>query len=251
MKITRLRKSVQLCASAIAAAFGFDQRAFAATVFSDGNFNSPNWTSIVLPDPNGNGGSYNAAQNTIGGNPGSYMNISISNAGSGGLAAFVTNNAFVYSPSAQGVITSIDYSFDLKAISSSNVGLLAFANLALMQNGNVYVYTEQDNSAISWASFGQTGLRATDFAEIFPTVNGEFSTNSSINPNFTNNGSALEIGFLNNLNTPGGGQPNNESMGLDNFAATINTVPEPGSATLVLLGSLGLFLARRKRATAV
>jgi hypothetical protein len=106
-------------------------------VFLDGTFNNSDWSQTLFTA--GSGGTASATQNSPGGNPDSYfqlnntVNAPSATVGSG-VAAFYQRIGFTYDPSAQGAIDSIDYGVDLIVVS-----VAADAELALMQNGNVYL----------------------------------------------------------------------------------------------------------------
>jgi hypothetical protein len=228
----------------IAACGLLSQAASADTTFSDGTFNPGDWPAII--NFAGGGGTVGASQQPSGGNPGSYYQLTITaNPGPSGTAAFFNNPAFTYTPSSQGAITSVTFSFDLSH--QGGAGLAAFANLALEQNGHIYAGPEFDNVSAAWQHVGTT-LVATDFGQV-TSANGQFSLDLASNPNFSNTGSNIVFGFTTIFNTPADFHSSaTEITGIDNYNAVLHTtaaVPEP--STLGLLAFSGLALLRRRR----
>ena len=221
------------------------EHAAADTTFADGTFNNSDW-SLTL-QTSGNGGTSNATQVTSGGNPGSYYQVYIqSNGDTGngvgsGTAAFYLNNNFNFTPSSQGAVTSLDFSFDLSTISGA-----AFAEVAVMQNGNLYLANEHYSTSDAWIHFSDLLLTASDFGLIAPNPNGNGEIGpSSTHPDFAATGSLLQFGFSTVYDSPPGalGGPYSDIFGVDNYLLTLHTsaaVPEP--ATVYAGAGVVLFL---------
>ena len=58
---------------------------------------------------------------------------------------------------------------------------------------------------------------------------------------------SLQLNFFSALTTPEPGDPNWELWGLDNVRVEYQTVPEPASIAVLGLGTVGLFIAARRR----
>ena len=226
----------------IAAGILWGEAASADVSFSDGTFNPGDWPAIV--NFAGGGGTAGASHKTSGGNPGAFYQVTITaNSGPSGTAAFFNNSAFTYTPSSQGAINSVTFSLDL-ANQGGTAGV-AFANLALEQNGHIYAGPEYDVTSATGQTVGSTSLAATDFGQVTAGANGQFSLDLASNPNFSDAGSSILFGFTNIFNTPATFHATaDEIMGVDNYNLVLHTsaaVPEP-TITVLLLGGIG-FLA--------
>jgi hypothetical protein len=87
------------------------QTANADTIFSDGTFNNADWNNTKILDTAGNA-SFSAFQVATGGNPGSFQETNQS-LNQGWIVVSHLNSGFIYDPSVQGAITSIDFRSDL------------------------------------------------------------------------------------------------------------------------------------------
>src|SRR5215471_3610518 len=83
------------------------QTAKADMIFSDATFNNADWNNTKILDTAGNA-SFSAFQVASGGNPGSFQET-IQSLNQGQMGVGHLNITFVYDPSVQGAITSIDF----------------------------------------------------------------------------------------------------------------------------------------------
>ncbi len=136
----------------------------ANVIFSDSTFLNADWTTSALNIPANGGagnGSVTATQTTVGGNPGSFRDIVQSMADNGNLLGLHFLSTAAYNPAAQGAITSIDFSDDIRGIANTqNIGLV------IAQNGNFYLGAPDTSPSGVWAARGGIGLLPGDFTEV-------------------------------------------------------------------------------------
>lgn len=212
----------------------------ADTTFADGTFDPANW--VVDVRYAGGNGSGSAVQQSSGGNPGSYYQVTISTTdGPSGITAFLYNSNFTYSPSSQGAISSVDFSLSLE--SQAGVGT-AFVNLALEQNNQMFIGPEYDTSSNSWVTFSQ-GLGASSFGRL-SSANGEFFIDSTVHPDFSATGADTLWGFTSIFNADSGAPGGSETMGVDNYDVVLHlaAVPEPSTVLLVVAGFVTITIPR-------
>ena len=221
------------------------QPAKAATIFSDGTFNNADWTNTKILDTAGNA-SFAAFQVASGGNPGSFQETNQS-LNQGWIGAGHLNSAFLYNPSVQGAITSIDFRYDLIEFSPLN-GIEVVYQPLLFQNGTYYTTGGENLNQAVWTTFTHSGLPASSFTdtEFGYTLPGS----GPATPNFSSTGGPIEFGFFSG-NTPIGG-PFTTSSGIDNLVITLHTasatVPEPSYVALLGISLTG-FVVRTLRAS--
>lgn len=172
------------------------------------------------------------------------------------------STSFVYDPTTQGDITTIDFSIDQLVQISRNgtpVGLVAALPLRLLaqQNGKLYEAFFQGTAlpiSGAFVTLGKTGLTAADFFFFDPATPNLPRTLTGLD--FT--GPAIRFGFE---TTPFGvtvnGGPSNgdivSSVRTDNFSVTVNSldvaaVPEPSTWAMMILGfGLAGTVVRRRR----
>jgi hypothetical protein len=177
----------------------------AVTVVRDGDFADADWelVSFSFKSTSGAhpGGSVTASQQS-GGNPGTLRrvvnNIAQAPSGSEFSSSWGVHlkKGFVYDPSVQGAIATIDYSEDARKITSQQL-----TGFAVRQGGKLF-YTEAgvfNNS--SWTRVEQLAIDPSIFTEV--TADGLLSGSK---PDFSASGGSLEIGFIRaNSNGNGGG----------------------------------------------
>lgn len=201
-------------------------------VFSDGDFNPSNWTfgtSLSM----GSGGSVNRISS--GGNPGSYLRLTLSmSAGVGDAGIWGLNNSAVYNPATQGAIESVALSEDVLEIGSPHAG-----GAVLMQNGLLYYRFTYIAAGTSWTTLSAGPGTAADYI-LYPSPNNGIT---SLHPDFSILGAPITFGFYRNIGGTALTDFSNPA-GLDNWKTTVNVVPEP-SAILLLVSALVLFGVHR------
>jgi hypothetical protein len=212
-------------------------------VFTDDTFNLGNYsaTASFSSDPTASI-AYSSSSNTLE-FVSSFGDITLF----ASVAVALLNNGFVIDPSTQGAITSIDASITKDNTIESPPEAGAFTNTfrpAILQGGVLYVATLffPGFSAIPYHSGFQnitgTGLQASDFVS-FDLVTGTFG---SSHPDFA--GDPMVFGLL--QRSALGGFPDSgtarQIADFQNLVLVIHGVPEPGTASLLLL-ALGLLAA--------
>lgn len=199
----------------------------ASVIFEDGTFSDSDWTSSEHVE-NGLNGTFVAAQQASGGNPGANWRVQhniIAGGGTGFYALLHSRSDFTYDPALMGPIGTIDFSLDSKMATN---GTQAF-RLALEQGGNVYVNTPRGLAAGNWETFSETRLRASDFGEFSPT---DGDQDFSSNPDFSAAGGLITLGFTTRNSTS---NDITRTVDYDNFRVHIQPVPLPPA--VLLLGS--------------
>lgn len=166
----------------------------ATVVFEDKDFFQSNWT--VVHYFTNDGSSVTGAQQSTGGNPGSYRNVTNtlwSSTGPQSVYGFhLRRTGFVYDPNAQGAIASASYQIDFK-----DSGLLSIGQRfepALRQNGQIYsLLTSLDTSvSTNWITSAQLDLHAEDFGWVNPCT---LETDARLHPDFSTGGAPINFGF--------------------------------------------------------
>jgi hypothetical protein len=202
-------------------------------VFSDGDFNPSNWTFGTTLSM-GSGGSVNRAAS--GGDPGSYLRLTLSmSAGEGEAGIWGLNSAAVYNPATQGAIESVTLSEDILEIGSPHSG-----GSVLMQNGLLYYRFTYIATGTSWTSFSGGPGTASDYI-LYPSPDNGVT---SLNPDFSILGAPITFGFYRNI----GGTALSDfstTAGLDNWKTTVSVVPEPSTLVLVVAAAIAIVIHRR------
>jgi hypothetical protein len=231
--------------------------AFAATItFTDGSFNPANYIESHTYSSNASLTYEFCASCGQGGVPG--LEVVLNSTGTEdapglGAIAFM-NTTFAYNPATSGPISSIAASVNkILTDSISNVGAGNTFHPTIEQGGNYYIASItgpeigccDSDTTTGWNKIAGSGLTAASFTEY------NFATGSyeAGNPNFS--GGPMLFGLTQMFQNPG---TFSATAIYDPLTITINTVPEPSTWALVLLGvgmvGAGLRMAGRKDAIA-
>lgn len=205
-----------LCFIAVVGAFATTPvivgSARAEVTFADGDFQPESW-EIVIYFVDGNGGTVTATRETTGGNPGAFRKITTIVNDAPPYSTVMSFHHYLpaaYDPSMQGAILSIDYSEDAMMFQGGGDGQGAAA--ALRQDGLVYTGPRFGAVESTWTHHGWVGLRAVDFNR-WPNA-------PAAHPDFSTNGSPIEVGFMRGNSTYSGGYT--IAAGIDNWSFTIH-----------------------------
>jgi hypothetical protein len=217
----------------------------AATTFTDGKFDLSNY-SIEYSQTGG--ASVAVIQHATGGNPGFTIEGTVNAPAASGKnfqsAQLIINDTFVYDPSVQGGIQSIDASIDVYVqVPSFFTNASKAGSLLLKQGQNYFSYS----SALpfvqaSFATLTANGLTARDFNLITDLTSS--AANSNIHPDFTN-GPAIKFGFLGGVYTTIGTPSSTVVWRVDNLSYSISAVPEPAPLVLIFAGALTIAIRRK------
>lgn len=205
----------------------------AQIVFSDGDFGGGNWsfeTSTSL------GASASASRISSDGNPGAYLQISLSlAAGDGYSVLWGFNSSAVYDP-ASSAIESVGYREDLMQGGSPQA-----AGTALMQNGlRYYRYAWATDSSVWTTRIATPDLGASGYFLDDSQNNGI----NPLNPNFSILGAPITFGFFRNISGTALTDFSTTSR-LDNWTTTVNPVPEPSTLAFLVAAAIALIVHRR------
>jgi hypothetical protein len=204
-------------------------RASADSIVSDGTFSNSNWTLDTLsytgPTP-----SASATQETSGGDPGDFRQLTMTYGGDGNIYTGSVYNAYTYDPATQGAIETLDYTYDLELINGGDSNIVGYGVL-VEQDGQFYVAGASSTPVYpntdEWASRNSGLLTATDFTDIL---------NPSEHPNFSSSGDPIEFGYYADNGTEDAGQSTTVS-GIDNWEVDIQSTPTPEPPSLLTLAS--------------
>lgn len=204
----------------------------AQIIYSDGDFGGGNWsfqTSTSL------GASAAASRISSGGNPGAYMQISLSMAaGQGYSVLWAFNSSAIYDPSTTPIDT-VGYSEDLLQGGSPQA-----AGTALLQNGlRYYRYAWSTDTSVWTTRIASPDLGASGYFLDDSQNNGI----NPLNPNFSILGAPITFGFFRNISGTALTDFTTTSR-LDNWTTTVTPVPEPSVAHLVAATAIALFAFR-------
>jgi len=202
----------------------------AASSFFDGEFLEENWEVTLTMV--GNGGAATVVTEPAGGVPGAYRQFRIwvnpFAPGSDEARVFVLHRRIgsVYDPGIEGRIDFVDYAEDAILFCGSGQGQTT--GPCLWQDGNVYFIGFPIGTPSSWTHLELTGQAEEDFVLVDPSRPEGFDP--SVHPDFSSDGSPIEIGFWRGKGT--WGAIYNTLAGLDNWRVSINGAADVEEADL-------------------
>ena len=149
-------------------------------------------------------------------------------------------------PSVQGAIDYLDFTIDVRGLSSFSNGYTGSIRPVIRQGGIVFSSISTDVTVLVGPSFSPLTWHLED-------TNTWVDVNQIAVPNFSALGTAIEFGYRYTVqaicSSASGCSPARADLGIDNFQVNVfaipTAVPEPGSLALVLCGLLVLPVARR------
>ena len=193
--------------------------------FSDEEFDDSDWTAEMIVNEAGSSAEFTAEQDTSGGNPGAFRRIHhVGQAGSSPREIHVAHLRVgaIYDPQADGRITGVSHSYDLKNLESRTIWDSRYY-LLIFQNDTYYRSPRDRISTLDWTPFGRSGLDARDFTRV--------AGDGPRRPNFSDSAPPLGFGFASVSEFSGGGESpglgnrdDSRNSGIDNWSVTI--VPE-------------------------
>ncbi len=223
----------------------------ADVVFSDGTFSNYQ-TGFVAST----GGATLASSKCANcGDPGSALNLVISDSDGSNLGAAIINPLFSYNPQTQGTIASINASVD-KDLTVIAPPLFAFGNTfrpVIEQNGAFYtaaifgpavtVPVGGTTATSGYNLFTAPNLTAADFNQ-FDTATGLIGTN---HPDFSGSAILFGLGQVIAANPADAGHALTVTSTFDNLSIAVHAVPEPATWALFIggFGLVGWSLRRR------
>ncbi|MCS6771170.1 MAG: hypothetical protein NZ740_04005 [Kiritimatiellae bacterium] len=186
------------------------------TSYSDGEFNPAEWIAIKVIDTTaGQTGTCTVYQAGSAGNPGACRTMehahSQNQLGFAHLCAWA-----VYDPAVRGPITTISFSYDVRAYQLGSAGGILFRPL-LVQSGNVFTVnlTNTIFQTNTWELRVHTGLTWSSFCKI---------GNCFVKPDFSETAPPIQFGFFTFTSTTA---PSNFSQfAIDNWSVSIlSTAP--------------------------
>jgi hypothetical protein len=212
-------------------------------VFGDGDFDDTDWTIELFNFHTG--GTASAGQVATGGNLDNFRradhttNAATDPADNAAIYAFHGYTLGVIDPSVDGAIASVDFFWDVRAVEGAG----QFSGPALRQGDRFYVSAgllELIGSDPQWRTVERLNVVESSFGLIRDIL----EIDPASDPDFSASGEPVTFGFFSALAGGLGGPGVTSSAGYDNWRVEIETVPEPGAATLMVLAAL-LGLTRR------
>jgi hypothetical protein len=183
------------------------------------------------------------------GNPGTAGQFSLTQPYGQGVAIGMINTTFTYDPATQGAFTAINTRVDKQFYNPyPSSDLISFGNFfrpLIEQGGNYYEVTTITDGFVfqsglsSYRAMSGNNLTAADFVQYDPLTG---LTNALSHPNFASG--TMEFGIMQFLG--GSNLASNLTVIVNYDNLSINSVPEPSTWALLLLGFSGLGLARYK-----
>lgn len=224
-------KTTTAIQTSIAATFGLVSASLNGQTFFDGTMNNNDWIAAEVYDSTaGQSATFAAGQILSNGNPGSFRSVT-HDFGGGRLIVGHLNIGGIYTPSIQGPITSVSFSYELRT-SEGVQGMFAYG--LVYQAGTYFSAPSFSFADVTWSSVSESGLTFLDLT----------SLDGSSHPDFSEFGAPIQFGFFTDSSQLflGG----HSEIGIDNW--TITVVPEPSTYALLLCGLLGLTSLRKWRA---
>jgi hypothetical protein len=195
--------------------------------FSDGEFEEANWDIELFNFHSG--GTASASQVASGGNPGAYFRVDhMTNAATdpddnAAIYAFHGLTSAAVDPGVEGAVTSVDYSWDVRAIESAS-GSGGFFGPALRQGDRYYVSagnlelvgTDQD-----WRPVERLGMTEASFGRIQDVL----EVDPADDPDFSASGEPIVFGFFSAIAGAMGGSEISLSHGYDNWEVVVQACP--------------------------
>lgn len=180
---------------------------------TDQTFDDNTWDEVV--DISGAGGTGGAGHVSYNGQVGADIRrINITVNGGGQVAVFSIKRNWVYFPSSDGRIVSIDYSEDSILMSGGGNG--QYGAPALRQDGKLYTLVPGGKAfatpELAWTRHTVNGLTQNDFRTL---------ASASDHPDFSSSGSRIDVGFMRLHSVPGGSAPETKIGGIDNWQITL------------------------------
>jgi hypothetical protein len=206
--------------------------------FTDDTFAPGDWTATKFIDTTvGHTASFTANQLGSSGNPGQCWYITDTYT-LGAINTLNMYNGFSYDPSVEGVVDTIDYSYDAK-LGKRTLNPAVGSYMVLEQGGVVFRSVYNLISSTSWRTCHQELMDATGWTN---------STGGApLHPDFSTSGGVMTFGFETSNSMITSGTLTNYSM-WDNMSVSVSheLAPAPEPITLSLLAVGGLTLLRRR-----
>jgi hypothetical protein len=208
--------------------------------FSDNTFTPSDWS--LTTQTKGAGGNASAVQQSSGGNPGAYRQVTLNVIGSSDseVYAFNLKNSATVTPATTGAIISLTYSEDRKTTGQE-------FGPAIEQGSNLYYAYGGSGGTVGWQSTAMTftaGATTNNLLTAFDT-----DVSSSVHPDFSANGAPMTFGFAAIDNSTASSFT--AVSGYDNWAIGVTTnndsVPEPQNIGTLVFACWAL-LRRPRRA---
>jgi hypothetical protein len=206
--------------------------------FSDNTFNPSDWS--LTTQTKGAGGNVTAVQQSSGGNPGAYRQVTVNVIGSSDseVYAFNLKNTATVTPASTGAIISLTYS-EYRNTTGQEFGP------AIEQGSNLYYAYAGSGGTSGWQSNTVTftpGAATNNLLTAFGT-----DMSSSVHPDFSANALPMTFGFAAIDNSTASSFT--AVSGYDNWSIGVTTnspVPEPGSVSMLVLTSWALMRRPRR-----
>ena len=182
--------------------------------FSDGEF--IDWTSDKIVDTTaGMSATFEVERRTTGGNPGAFRHV-VHMYGFGTIGVGHLHGAAIYDLQREGVISSIDYSWDLIEQNPPFPGAAVRYALLILQDGTYYTTGGDLVFADGWTGFDRVGLTAADFGRVGDT--------GPSRPDFSRSASPIQFGYTSRNSHTGSTPPTTQrESGIDNWSVTIHS----------------------------